>query len=109
MRFKDRHDAASRIIPLLTAYQDDDAVILAIPRGGVPLGMDIAKVYHFPLGLLLIKKIGFPGNPELAIGAVSLEQEVIDPRFDIDQNYIDAEVDKIRASLRERHKKFLGD
>jgi len=109
MRFKDRHDAASRIIPLLAAYQDEDAVVLAVPRGGVPLGIDIAKAYHFPLGLLLIKKIGFPGNPELAIGAVSLEHEVIDPRFDIDQNYIAAEVDKIRASLRERHKKFLGD
>lgn len=109
MRFKDRHDAASKIIPLLTAYRDEDAIVLAVPRGGVPLGMDIARAYHFPLGLLLIKKIGFPGNPELAIGAVSLENEVIDPRFDIDQNYIDTEVDKIRASLRERYKKFLGD
>lgn len=109
MHFKDRHDAASRIIPLLTAYQGDDVIVLAVPRGGVPLGIDIAKAYHFPLGLLLIKKIGFPGNPELAIGAVSIENEVIDPRFDIDQNYIDTEVDKIRASLRERHKKFLGD
>lgn len=109
MIFKDRHDAAMKMIPLLSPYKGDDGVVLAVPRGGVPIGYEIAMAYHFPLALLLTKKIGFPGNPELAIGAVSLEDEVIDDRFDISSEYLEAEIKKIRAALKERQKKFMGD
>lgn len=109
MVFEDRYDAAIRLIPLLSKYKDDDSVVLAVPRGGVPIGYHIAKAYHFPLELLLTKKIGFPGNPELAIGAVSLENEIIDDRFDISDEYLKKEIVKIRKSLQERYKKFMGD
>ncbi len=109
MVFEDRYDAASRLIPLLSTYKDDAGVILAVPRGGAPIGYHIAKAYQFPLALLLTKKIGHPSNPELAIGAVSLENEVIDDRFDIADNYIEAQILKIRQSLRERYKKFMGE
>lgn len=109
MIFEDRYDAAMKMIPLLSKYKNDDGVVLAVPRGGVPIGFHIAKAYHFPLELLLTKKIGFPGNPELAIGAVSLENEIIDDRFDISDTYLKAEILKIRKSLQERYKKFMGD
>jgi len=109
MIFKDRHDAAMQMIPLLSSYKNVDGVVLAVPRGGVPIGYDIAMAYQFPLSLLLTKKIGFPGNSELAIGAVSLEDEVIDDRFDISREYLEAEIKKIRAALKERQKKFMGD
>lgn len=109
MIFEDRYDAAMKMIPLLSKYKNDDGVVLAVPRGGVPIGFHIAKAYHFPLELLLTKKIGFPGNPELAIGAVSLENEIIDDRFDISDTYLKSEILKIRKSLQERYKKFMGD
>jgi len=109
MIFEDRYDAALQMIPLLEKYKNDEGVVLAVPRGGVPIGYHIAKHYQFPLELLLTKKIGHPGSSELAIGAVSLESEVIDNRFDITDEYIDSEIRKIRKSLRERYKKFMGD
>lgn len=109
MIFEDRYDAARRMIPLLSKYKNDDGVVLAVPRGGVPIGFYIARAYHFPLELLLTKKIGHPGNSELAIGAVSMENEVVDDRFDISDAYIQTEILKIRKSLQARYKKFMGD
>lgn len=109
MIFEDRDDAARQIIPLLQTYKDEDAVVLSVPRGGVPIGYHIAMAYHFPMDILLTKKIGFPGNPELAVGAVSLEDEVLDDRFTMDPEYIEQETVTIRKALRERYKKFMGD
>lgn len=109
MIFRDRDDAAMKLIPLLSKYKDEDGVVLAVPRGGVPIGYLIAKEFNFPIELLLTKKIGYPGNPELAVGAVSLENEVIDDHFTISKTYLEDQINKIRQSLRERQKKFIGD
>lgn len=109
MIFQDREDAAMKLIPLLSKYKDEDGVVLAVPRGGVPIGYLIAKEYNYAIELLLTKKIGYPGNPELAIGAVSLENEVLDDHFKISQTYVQEQIKKIRQSLWERQKKFIGD
>lgn len=109
MLFHDRDDAAMKMIPLLSGYKNEEGVVLAVPRGGVPIGFLIAMEYNFPLELLLTKKIGHPSNEELAIGAVSLENEVIDDRFDIPQVFMEEQIKKIRKSLQERYKKFMGD
>jgi putative phosphoribosyl transferase len=109
MIFADRHDAAQQLIPLMSKYKNDAGVVMAVPRGGVPIAYLISKAYQFPLELLLTKKIGHPSNPELAIGAVSLENEVIDDRFDIADEYIERQIIKIRQSLKERYQKFMGD
>jgi putative phosphoribosyl transferase len=108
MLFHDRHDAALQLIPLLDKYKKEHEIVLAVPRGGVPIGYYIAKSYNIPLELLMTKKIGHPQQGELAIGAVSLEDYVIDPRFSVPQAYIDNEVQIIRKSLDERYKKFMG-
>lgn len=109
MIFQDRYDAALKMIPLLSQYKNEEGVVLAVPRGGVPIGYYIAMHFNFPLALLLTKKIGHPGSSELAIGAVSLENEVIDDRHNIPDSYIEDQVIQIRKALRERYKKFMGD
>jgi putative phosphoribosyl transferase len=109
MLFKDRYDAASRLIPYLEKYKNEPGIVFAVPRGGVPIGYYIAKNYNLPLELLLTKKIGHPGNKELAIGAVSLEDHILDERHLIPEPYIYNEITKIRESLKEGYKKFMGD
>lgn len=109
MIFQDRFDAAMKLIPLLAKYKNEEGVVLAVPRGGVPIGYYIAMEYNFPLEILLTKKIGHPGSSELAIGAVSLENEVIDDRHNVSDAYIEEQVQLIRKSLQDRYKKFMGD
>jgi putative phosphoribosyl transferase len=109
MIFEDRYDAALHLIPLLEKYKQDDGVVLAVPRGGVPIGFLIAKHFNFPLQILLAKKIGHPESPEMAIGAVSLESELVDHRYEVDARYILQQIKKIRTSLQERYKTFMGE
>lgn len=108
MRFRDRYAAALQLIPLLEKYKNEQGVVLAVPRGGVPLGYYIAKNYNFPMELLLTKKIGHPASAELAIGAVSMEDYILDKRHQVPQAYIDNEIKKIRESLKEKYVKFMG-
>ncbi|MFL5753252.1 MAG: phosphoribosyltransferase [Bacteroidia bacterium] len=109
MLFKNRQDAAEKLIPYLKRYRKEDGIVLAVPRGGVPIGYHIAKHYNIPLELLLTKKIGHPMSEEFAIGAVSLEDHIVDPEHLLPQAYIDEKIKKIRESLIERHRKFMGD
>lgn len=109
MIFKNRYDAAMYIIPLLAKYKNENSVILAIPRGGVPIGFHIARQFNFPLEILLTKKIGHPLNQELAVGAVSLEGAIVESAYDISPSYIASATERIRESLKERYKKFMGN
>jgi putative phosphoribosyl transferase len=109
MRFRDRNDAAQQLIPHLNKYRNENGLVLAVPRGGVPIGYPIAKMYNLPLELLMTKKIGHPYHEEFAIGAVSLEDHVIDDYHDIPNSYINNEIDRIREALKERYKKFMGN
>ena len=68
--FKNRADAGRQLAAALTKYKGTDAVILALPRGGVPVAAQVAKALHLPLDLALVRKIGAPGYPEVGIGAV---------------------------------------
>ncbi len=113
MYFKDRFDAAERLSKELEKYRNNkDAVILAIPRGGLQIGNVLAKRLNLRLDVVLTKKIGYPGNPEFAIGAVSLKGEVIDKDFvktgEVSQKYIGDEVKRIREKLKERYKMYAG-
>lgn len=70
MMFADRIDAGRRLAAALAAYRSRHPVVLALPRGGVPVAAEIAHALAAPLDLLLVRKIGLPWQPELAIGAV---------------------------------------
>jgi len=71
MRFLDRHDAGRQLAERLERYQDTDAIVLALPRGGVPVGYEVARTLAAPLDVLVARKLGAPGQPELGIGAIA--------------------------------------
>src|SRR5262245_40830121 len=72
MRFTDRADAGRHLAARLGAYAGrDDVVVLALPRGGVPVGFAIARALRAPLDLFLVRKLGVPGHAELAMGAIA--------------------------------------
>ncbi len=70
MRFADRSDAGRRLAAALARYKDQHPVILALPRGGVPVAYEIARALNAPFDLVFVRKIGAPFQPELAIGAI---------------------------------------
>ena len=70
MAFRDRSDAGRRLAKALSKYEDSNTVVLALPRGGVPVAAEVAAALNAPLDLVLVRKIGVPVQPELAMGAV---------------------------------------
>jgi putative phosphoribosyl transferase len=71
-RFKDRLEAGELLARRLSAfYRHQNAIVVALPRGGVPVGYAVAKLLELPLDILLVKKLSLPGNEEYAIGAIS--------------------------------------
>jgi putative phosphoribosyl transferase len=68
--FADREDAGRQLAAKLLRFKDKDPVVLALPRGGVPIGLEVASALDAPMDLVLVRKIGTPGQPELALGAV---------------------------------------
>src|SRR5512146_1920081 len=100
MKFKNRSDAGKRLVKELEVFRGRDVIVLAIPRGGIPVGYEIARAYHAPLDLVMAKKIGAPFNPELAIGAVTwngavmIDQDMVD-RLQVSRDYIGGEAGKI--------------
>jgi predicted phosphoribosyltransferase len=94
--FRDRRAAGRALVPLLGRYADrDDVLVLALPRGGVPVGYEVAQALRAPLDVFLVRKLGVPGYEELAMGAIAsgggvvLNEEVMQglgiPRDVIDQ------------------------
>jgi putative phosphoribosyl transferase len=89
---------------------DDEVVVCALPRGGVPLAFQIASVLHAPMDLLISKKIGHPTNPEFAIGAVGEHgKPIVDKkeRQFVDDEWFAAAVSKAQSEMRRRHEKYL--
>jgi predicted phosphoribosyltransferase len=68
--FANRTDAGERLAEALARYRGQDPVVLALPRGGVPVAREVARALNAPLDLILVRKIGVPAQPELAMGAV---------------------------------------
>lgn len=113
MIFKDRFDAAEQLIPKLRKYKNKKSiVVLAIPRGGLELGYVLAKKLNLKLDIILTKKIGHPFEPEFAIGAVSLENEIVEKDLIQEgenfQQHINTEIKNIREKLKERNIKYRG-
>src|SRR5438876_11091563 len=115
MRYRDRSDAGQQLAALLTGYADrDDVVVLALPRGGVPVGSEIARSLRAPLDVFLVRKLGVPGHPELAMGAIAsggvrvLSEDIIDelgiPRAAVEQVAV-----RERLELERRERLYRGD
>lgn len=71
MLFRDRADAGRQLANKLTEYAGRDVVVLALPRGGVPVGYEVARALGAPLDVFLVRKLGVPGHEELAMGAIA--------------------------------------
>lgn len=72
MLFRDRREAGQFLARRLTAYADrSDVLVLALPRGGVPVAFEVARSLHVPLDIFLVRKLGVPGHEELAMGAIA--------------------------------------
>ena len=69
-RFRDRREAGALLAQALERFRDSDPVILALPRGGVPVAFEVAKALGAPLDVLIVRKIGAPGHEEFGLGAV---------------------------------------
>lgn len=107
--FLNRIDAGLMLAEKLRKYKNDPVIVLAIPRGGVPVAYAVAKELNFPVEVILTKKIGHPMNKEYAIGAASLTDYFIEPHDNVSQEYIDRELQKVRNSLKEMYTLFMGN
>lgn len=106
--FENRQEAGKLLAKKLVKYKGTDAVVLAVPRGGVTVGYEVAQELNLPLDVVLAKKIGHPLNPEFAIGSVSLESQQIDSYENVPQTYIQNEIHRIRKALEEKRTLYQG-
>jgi len=109
--FIDREEAGRQLVESLEPYAQPDAVILALPRGGVVLGREIADKLNLPLGIILVSKLGHPLNPEYAIGAISLGGQLVTNEFEfnsVDKNWLKEEMAKQKDKLLNRQKIYLA-
>lgn len=107
--FKNRQDAAQQLADKLSKYKEDEGVVLAVPRGGVPVGYEIAQKLDWPLDIVLSKKIGHPTNKEYAIGAVSLTGQIVNQDVPVSRDYIEAEIARIRTVMQNTYHKYMED
>lgn len=115
MPFKDRSDAGRHLAKALAGYKDQQPVILALPRGGVSVAAEVAAALNAPLDLVLVRKIGVPFQPELAMGAVVdggapiiVRNEDIIRVAGIDESEFQAVCDDELAEIDRRRQRYLG-
>ena len=100
--FKDRKDAGNQLAKLISRFKDNkNAIVVGIPRGGAVVAQEIAKQLRIPLFLILVKKISHPMNNEVAIGAVSLTDVLIENSEKYDNQWLSLEIEKKRNRIRE--------
>jgi putative phosphoribosyl transferase len=115
MMFRDRKDAGERLAAQLLPLKDRSPVVLALPRGGVAIGFEIARLLGAPLDVVLVRKIGVPWQPELALGAVAdcgTPEIFIDERMatalDIPGDYVREETARQLAELERRRQIYCA-
>jgi putative phosphoribosyl transferase len=115
MPFKDRSDAGRKLAKALAGYKDQQPVILALPRGGVPVAAEVAAALNAPLDLILVRKVGVPFQRELAMGAVVdggapiiVRNEDVIRLASIDESEFKAVCDGELAEIERRRQRYLG-
>lgn len=114
-RFRDRREAGQMLAAQLAAYMDrTDVLVLALPRGGVPVGFEIASALHVPLDVLVVRKLGVPGEEELAMGALAgggirvLNRDVV-RYLHISDEVIDTAATREQQELERRERLYRGE
>jgi len=114
-RFRDRAEAGRRLAAELSAYAHrPDVRVLALPRGGVPVGFEVARALRAPLDVFLVRKLGVPGHEELAMGAIAsggivvLNEDVVE-QFGVSAAEIEMVAEAERRELARRERRYRGD
>src|SRR5260221_618072 len=114
--FRDRHDAGRQLAAALARLRAAAPVILALPRGGVPVAFEVARALAAPLDILLVRKIGAPGHEELGLGAVVdgddpqlVLNDAIVALVEPPPGYIAAEEKRQLAEIERRRRLYRGD
>jgi predicted phosphoribosyltransferase len=114
-RFRDREHAGRKLATLLARFADrDDTIVLALPRGGVPVAAAVARALASPMDVFVVRKVGVPGREELAMGAiatggVSIVNEAVVDQLGITEAVFRAEAARAVAELRRREALYRGD
>lgn len=113
--FKDRVDAGRKLATELSKYANrSDVLILALPRGGVPVAFEVAKELNVKMDVFIVRKLGVPGNEELAMGAIAsdnirvLNEDVV-RSFQIPERVIDMVAENELRELERRERTYRGD
>lgn len=114
-RFRDRQEAGRLLAERLGSYANrDPLIVLALPRGGVPVAVEVARALSAPMDVIVVRKLGTPGQPELAMGAIAmggvrvLNRGVVDA-LDVDGNALREQTERERAELVRRERAFRGE
>jgi putative phosphoribosyl transferase len=114
-RFRNRQEAGELLAEKLAPYAgQSDIIVLALPRGGVPVGVEVARKLQVPFDLFVVRKLGLPQHPELAMGAIAtggvrvLNSDVVDT-LRVSDDVIDAVATKELQELKRRERSYRGD
>src|SRR5262245_2806260 len=115
MTFKSRKDAGQKLAQRLLRYKGADPLVLALPRGGVPVGYQIAQALGAPLDVIVVRKLGAPGQPELGIGAVVdgdhpqsvLNDDVVEAH-NVSEEFLQRQVALELEDIRRRQSRYRG-
>jgi len=112
--WRDRREAGRYLAEALEEFKNKDVLVLAIPRGGVVVGDEVATALNAALDVVVPRKIGAPFNPELAIGAIAadgskvLDQNLIQ-RLDVSEEYLKKEIERQTEEIKRRISEYRGD
>lgn len=112
--FENRREAGAHLGAALTSYRGrHDLLVLGLPRGGVPVADEVAQALEAPLDLMLVRKLGTPGQEELAMGAIAsgggqVFNEALLRQLNVDRRTIDATLERERAELERREEAYRG-
>lgn len=113
--FKDRCDAGRRLAAELQQVTLNDPVILGLPRGGIPVAYEVASALHAPLDVMVVRKLGAPFQPELAIGAIAsgnvrvINEDLVASIWGLDESVIDEIAARESVELERRERLYRGD
>ena len=112
--YENRVEAGRYLAEMLAEYRDrDDVIVLALPRGGVPVGLEVARRLHAPLDLMLVRKLGVPGHEELAMGAITSAARVLNDEVIVNCGITEADLEREtraeQAELARRDRRYRGE